>query len=33
LGRTLDQCFDFGCESLFSLVSQQACELEDVDKK
>ncbi len=32
LGRTLDQCFDFGCESLFSLVSQQACELENVDK-
>lgn len=32
LGRTLDQCFDFGCESLFSLVSQQACELESVDK-
>jgi len=32
LGRTLDQCFDFGCESLFSLVSQQACELEHVDK-
>jgi len=21
LGRTLDQCYDFGCESLFSLVS------------
>lgn len=33
LGRTLDQCFDFGCESLFTLVSQQACELEDVDEK
>ena len=33
LGRTLEQCFDFGCESLFSLVSQQACELENVDKK
>ncbi|MCP4325345.1 MAG: IS1634 family transposase, partial [Alteromonadales bacterium] len=32
LGRTLDQCFNFGCESLFSLVSQQACELEHVDK-
>lgn len=31
LGRTLDQCFDFGCESLFSLVSGQACELEKVD--
>ncbi|MCP4326732.1 MAG: IS1634 family transposase, partial [Alteromonadales bacterium] len=31
LGRTLDQCFDFGCESLFSLVSGQACELEQVD--
>lgn len=27
LGRTLDQYFDFGCESLFSLVSQQACEI------
>jgi transposase len=33
LGRTLDQCFDFGCESLFSLVSQQACDIENVDKK
>ena len=32
LGRTLDQCFDFGCESLFSLVSKQACEIEQVDK-
>lgn len=31
LGRTLDQCFDFGCESLFALVSGQACELEKVD--
>ena len=31
LGRTLDQCFNFGCESLFSLVSGQACELEQVD--
>ena len=31
LGRTLDQCADFGCESLFSLVSHQACELEAVD--
>ncbi|MBE8168873.1 MAG: IS1634 family transposase [Shewanella sp.] len=31
LGRTLDQCYDFGCESLFSLVSGQACELEQVD--
>ena len=31
LGRTLDQCFDFGCESLFSLVSSQACDLEQVD--
>jgi len=31
LGRTLDQCFEFGCESLFSLVSSQACELEQVD--
>ena len=31
LGRTLDQCFDFGCESLFSLISHQACELENVD--
>jgi hypothetical protein len=24
LGRTLDPCYNFGCESLFSLVSQQA---------
>lgn len=32
LGRTLDQCFDFGCETLFSLVSNQACELENVDR-
>ena len=32
LGRTLDQCFNFGCESLFSLVSQQACDIEQVDK-
>jgi len=32
LGRTLDQYFEFVCESLFSLVSGQACELEQVDK-
>ncbi|MFT7411716.1 MAG: transposase [Paraglaciecola sp.] len=31
LGRTLDQCYDFGCESLLSLVSHQACEIEAVD--
>jgi transposase len=31
LGRTLDQCYDFGYESLFSLVSHQACEIEAVD--
>jgi transposase len=31
LGRTLDQCYDFGFESLFSLVSHQACEIEAVD--
>jgi len=31
LGRTLEQCSDFGCESLFSLVSGQACALEKVD--
>lgn len=31
LGRTLDQCFDFGCETLFSLVSHQACTLENID--
>ncbi|WP_435274932.1 IS1634 family transposase [Psychrobium sp. nBUS_13] len=31
LGRTLDQCFDFGCENLFSMVAHQACELENVD--
>jgi transposase len=31
LGRTLDQAFAFGCEPLFSLVSHQACELENVD--
>ena len=31
LGRTLDQCYDFGCESLFSLISHQAYEIEAVD--
>ncbi len=31
LGRTLDQCYDFGYESLFSLVSHQVCEIEAVD--
>jgi transposase len=31
LGRTLDQCYDFCCESLFSLVSHQACEIEAVN--
>ncbi|MCP4325778.1 MAG: IS1634 family transposase [Alteromonadales bacterium] len=31
LGRTLDQCFDFGCENLFSLVSHQACQIEEVN--
>lgn len=31
LGRTLDQCYNFGCETLFSLVSHQACEIEMVD--
>jgi transposase len=31
LGRTLDQCYDFGCEGLFSLLSHQACEVEAVD--
>ena len=30
LGRTLDQCFEFGCENLFSLVSHQACQIEEV---
>jgi transposase len=33
LGRTLDQCFDFRCESLFTLVAQQACQIENVDCK
>lgn len=33
LGRTLDQCYDFGCESLFSLLAHQACEIEQVDTK
>ena len=33
LGRTLDQAFDFGCEPLFSLVSHQACELENVNRQ
>ena len=28
LGRTLDQCSEFGCENLFSRLSFQACELE-----
>ncbi|PKG36987.1 IS1634 family transposase, partial [Psychromonas sp. Urea-02u-13] len=31
LGRTLDQCFNFGCESLFSLISDQACQIEEVN--
>ena len=31
LGRTLDQCYDFGCESLFALLSRQACESEQVN--
>lgn len=31
LGRTLDQCSEFGCENLFSRLSFQACELEQVD--
>ncbi len=31
LGRTLDQCFNFGCENLFSLVSHQACQIEEVN--
>ena len=33
LGRTLDQCYNFGCESLFSLLAHQACEIEQVDTK
>lgn len=32
LGRTLDQCHEFGCEALFSLLSHQACEIEQVDR-
>jgi hypothetical protein len=31
LVRALDQCYDFGCESLFSLVSHQVREIEAVD--
>ncbi|WDE03890.1 IS1634 family transposase [Thalassomonas viridans] len=31
LGRTLDQCSEFGCESLFSRLSFQACQIEQVD--
>ncbi len=31
LGRTLDQCSEFGCESLFSRLSLQACQIEHVD--
>ncbi len=31
LGRMLDQCFNFGCENLFSLVSHQACQIEEVN--
>lgn len=31
LGRTLDQCSEFGCEELFSRLSFQACEIEQVD--
>lgn len=31
LGRTLDQCHTFGCESLFALLSHQACEKEGVN--
>ena len=32
LSRTLDKCFDFGCESLFSKISYNACKIENVDK-
>ena len=32
LGRTLDQCYEFGCESLFALISEQVCNLEDVNR-
>ncbi len=31
LGRTLDQCFNFGTESLFALVSRKAVQAESVD--
>jgi len=32
LGRTLDQCFNFGCETIFSRIALQACEIEGVEK-
>lgn len=31
LGRTLDQCSDFGCDNLFSRLAHQACQIEHVD--
>ena len=33
LSRTLDKCFEFGCESLFSKIAYNACEIENVEKK
>jgi len=33
LGRTLDQSYDFGCESLFVLLSQRACLSEQVSTR
>ncbi|WAJ69367.1 IS1634 family transposase [Catenovulum adriaticum] len=31
LGRTLDQCSDFGCDNLFARIAYQACQIEQVD--
>ena len=33
LGRTLEQCYDFDCETLFSLIAAQACKIENVDTR
>ena len=32
LSRTLDRCFEFGCESLFSKIAYNACTIENVDQ-
>lgn len=33
LGRTLDQCHEFGCETLFSEIALEACDIESVNKQ